>query len=126
MWNFYFNIFVPLFWPGCNLQLPLPPPILTPYSFPGFQTLFSTCEFYWLIWFFKENHAWVGWPIDFSGGQVFFKKEYFITNSMFFEKKVKKRFFFYKDASKIGTTTYNMKVCLSFFYFDIFNIAKFH
>ncbi len=91
MWNFSFNIFVPLFWPGCNLQPPLPPPILTPPpSFPGFQTLFSTCEFYWLILFFKEKHARWGRPVDFSGGEGFFKKEYFITNSMFFGKKKSK------------------------------------
>jgi hypothetical protein len=33
---------------------------------------------------------------------------------------------YFKDAPKIGTTTYNMKVCLSLFNFDIFNIARFH
>jgi hypothetical protein len=27
---------------------------------------------------------------------------------------------YFKGAPKIGTTTYNMKACLSFFYFDIF------
>jgi hypothetical protein len=33
------------------------------------------------------------------------------------KKKMKK---YLKGAPKIGTTTYNMKACLSFFYFDIF------
>jgi hypothetical protein len=66
-----------------------------------------------------------GDPLIFFGGEVFSRRHILSQIPCSSGKKRQKMKKYFKDAPKIGTTTYNMKACLSFFYFDIFNMAKF-
>jgi hypothetical protein len=48
-----------------------------------------------------------------------------ILLKFYFLEKVSQKKFLKKKTPKVPTTTYDMKGCLRFFYFHIFNIAKF-
>jgi hypothetical protein len=67
-----------------------------------------------------------GDPLIFLVARVFSRRNILSQIPCSSGKKSQKTKSYFKDAPKIGTTTYNMKACLSFFYFDIFDIAKFN
>jgi hypothetical protein len=63
------------------------------------------------------------WEVNFDNFVNFFLNVYSVE--ILFLEKVSWKKFKKKKTPKVPTTTYDMKGCLRFFYFHIFNIAKF-